>query len=872
MSTQQGEGSGRLPLEGIVVVDESEGPMAGLATMVLADFGAQVIKLEAPGGDPWRATPGARLWLRGKRSVVLAAGQSDQGAAPAAGESGRGAGAEAERIAALARAADLWIRGPIERLADLSDEALATLNPRLVIGWVSAFGRRGPYAGYPASEALVAAKVGRMLQFRGSASRPGPVYAALQVATHAASQALLASVLAALRARDRDGVGQVVETSLARGLLAYEMNNVLGTQVNAQLRARGEPELPAPPDPMTAMPTLNYHPLRAADGRWLQMGNLLPHLFRSFIEAIGLAAEMDALGVSGPTEQWPDEPRERLRGLMLARLQQRSADEWQRLFVADGGVASHPYQSTRQALEDPDLVANGHVVPYGDSGRQLGLLARLTRTPGRVGERVPGVGEHDSEVAAWLAQRAGGACGVADGRGGRGAGRAVDAGSAADPAGPAAPALRRPPPLAGITVVEAATIIAAPFGAAMLADMGARVIKFEPLDGDPFRGMPPGLGAARVNSGKRSIALDLKRPQAREIAHRLIAGADIFIHNYRPGVPERLGLDWATLSALNPRLVHVSANGYGPAGPGALRPSTHPIPGAALGGVLWHIGGAPDTGPMDEAALRETARRLMRANEVNPDPNTSLVIASAAMLGLAARERLGTGQAIFVDMFGANAWANFDDAIDWPGKPERPLPDREGLGLHALWRLYPCATGWVFLGLNDEAAWARMRERLGPSMAGVPAVSFAQASGRAAGAQAGGRAAGARADAGADAATGPASAAVAAALAAMFAGGHADDWEARLAPYGVGCVRADGALPDAWFLNDPQARAESLTVPARHPEWGDYRRHGPMAVFAATPGEYEGTAALGGATDELLVGLGMDAKAVAALREAGVVG
>jgi crotonobetainyl-CoA:carnitine CoA-transferase CaiB-like acyl-CoA transferase len=148
-------------------------------------------------------------------------------------------------------------------------------------------------------------------------------------------------------------------------------------------------------------------------------------------------------------------------------------------------------------------------------------------------------------------------------------------------------------------------------------------------------------------------------------------------------------------------------------------------------------------------------------------------------------------------------------------------------------------------------------------MARVPTVSFAQASGRAAGAGAA---------ASADAAEGAASAAVAAALAAMFASGDADDWEVRLAPHGVGCVRADGALPDAFFLDDPQARAESLTVPARHPEWGDYRRHGPMAVFGATPGECEGTAALGGATDELLAGLGMDAKAVAALREAGVVG
>jgi crotonobetainyl-CoA:carnitine CoA-transferase CaiB-like acyl-CoA transferase len=799
-----GSTSGPLPLEGIVVVDESEGPMAGLTTLVLADFGARVIKLERPGGDPWRAQAGAALWLRGKRSLVVADG-------------------DRSRLESLARAADLWVRGPAECPAGLDDAALAALNPRLVIGWVSAFGRTGPYAGYPASEALVAAKVGRMLQFRGAVSRPGPVYSALQVATHAASQALLAALLAALRARDRDGVGQVVETSLARGLLAYEMNNVLATQVNARLRGRGETELPAPPDPMTVMPTLNYHPVRAADGRWLQLGNLLPHLFRSFVEAIGLAAEMDALGVSGPTEQWPEAEREALRSLILARLQERDADAWQRLFVADGGVASHPYQSTQEALADPDLVANGHVVPFGEGGCQLGLIARLTRTPGRVGERVPAVGEDEAEVLAWLAGRA----------------AAVAA---------QAPAVRRPPPLAGVTVVEAATIIAAPFGAAMLADMGARVIKFEPLDGDPFRGMPPGLGAARVNTGKQSIALDLKRPQARAIAHRLIAGADLFIHNYRPGVPERLGLDWATLSAINPRLVHLSANGYGPAGPGALRPSTHPIPGAALGGVLWQVGGAPDAGPMDEATVRETARRLMRANEVNPDPNTSLVIASAAMLGLAARDRLGVGQAIFVDMFGANAWANFDDAIAWPGKPPRPMPDRDGYGLHPLWRLYPCAQGWVFLAIDGAQAWEGLRAQLSAEFAVEPALARDYPAACAGGA------------------------AVSDALARVFAGAPAAQWEARLASRGVGCVQADAATPDGFFLNDPQAIDQGLCLAAEHPQWGAYRRHGALAVFDGTPGVYLGTAALGGSTGALLAELGLPAGERAALREAGVVG
>ncbi len=796
--------SEKTPLDGVVVVDESEGPIAGLASMVMADFGARVIKLESPAGDPWRKMASAPLWLRGKQSVVLPGG--------APGE---------QLLTHLARRADVWLRGPTASTSTPADAELSAINVGLVIGWVSAFGRSGPYADYPPYEALVAAKVGRMLQFRGLPSRTGPVYAALQVATHAASQSLLSGVLAALHARRRDGVGQVLETSLLRGLLPFEMNNVLAEQVNAQRRARGEAELPAPPDPATVMPTLNYHPLRTKDGRWLQMGNLLPHLFMNFVRAVGLNREFDALDVSGPTDLWPEQKREFFRDLMLTRLREKTLDEWQTLFIADGGVASHPYQSTQQALDDDDLLANGHSLPLGQTGRQLGLLANLTRTPGSAGGSAPAVGQHTRDVLAELASGAG-AASLAIGT--------------------------RPPtraPLDGITVVEAATIIAAPFAASLLADMGARVIKLEPLDGDPFRTMGPGIGAARVNTGKECIGLDLKQAKAREIAQRLIARADVFIHNYRPGVPERLGLGYEQLAAFNPELVYLSANGYGPAGPGALRPSTHPIPGAALGGVLHQIGGAPDLGEMDLPQSRETARRLMRANDVNPDPNTSVVICSAALLGLTARSRHGVGQQIFIDMFGANAYANFDDCLRYPGKQPRVSPDREGFGLNPLWRLYPCAQGWVFLGLAESAQWQRMRALLGTAMAAVPVLDFAVA-------QAGGNE-------------------TAAALQAMFGQASAAQWESQLAGHGVGCVQADTALPEQFFLHDPQARTEGLVLPAMHKEWGAYLRHGAQVVFHRTPGVYRGTGLHGEHTDALLRELGIDDVALLRLRESATV-
>ena len=234
-----------------------------------------------------------------------------------------------------------------------------------------------------------------------------------------------------------------------------------------------------------------------------------------------------------------------------------------------------------------------------------------------------------------------------------------------------------------------------------------------------------GLGAARVNAGKESICVDLKTEEGRRVAHGLIARADVLIHNYRVGVPERLGIGYAEASAINPLLVYVSVNGYGPAGPGALRPSTHPIPGAALGGVVAQLGGQLPERLLSGKALREAARRISRANELNPDPNTSLVVATAASLGLAARARCGIGQAIYVDMFGANAYANFDGFFDYPDKPPRTNVDGHGLGTSERCRLYRTADGWVLLSV-DADRWISCKRAIGV-LAGVDAIDTSEA-------------------------------------------------------------------------------------------------------------------------------------------------
>ncbi|MDE2932435.1 MAG: CoA transferase [Chloroflexota bacterium] len=792
-------------LDDLRVLDLSEGPIGGITTMVLADFGADVVKVERPGGDPWRAVANAPMWLRGKRSAVLDLKTDD----------GR------ESLARLAEGADVVVMsgrpGKAKELgADY--ETLSAINPALVYCAITGFGPEGPYAGYPGYEAVVAARLGRMLTFSGLADREGPAYPAVQAGSHATSQAALHGILAALMAREESGRGQLVETSLLQGLFAYDLGGLFRAQLGDRF-----PEIFAGLA-MPVMPTLNYHALQTKDGRWLQFGNLMAHLFDNYLAAVDLADIFADPDYEGSPATWSEEPRERLRDRMFERMLERTADEWMETFIEHGGVAATPFQSTQQALDDPDLVLNEHVVerehPTLGTVRQLGALARLTPTPGAAGEAGPEPGEHTAEVLAEA--------------------------SPARSSVPATPASG--PPLKGVTVLEFATVIAAPLGAAILADLGARVIKVEPIGGDPFRAMGiASLGAGRCNGSKESIALDLKSQEGQQIVQSLAASTDIIIHNYRPGVPERLGIGYETLKAIRPELVYVYVNGYGRNGPGAHRPSTHPIPGAGLGGALMQMGEGMPPVCTTIPELREIARKFFRANELNPDPNTSVVVASASLLGLYARRRFGHGQEVFVDMFGANAWANADDFIAYEGKPPRPTLDRDLFGLGPTWRLYEAAEGWVFLGLAVQPEWERFCELAGrPDLAADP--RFATPDARTAN---GG--------------------VLAEALAALFGTRPADEWEALLATEGLGCVRADSAPVHEFIARDEHVAANGLRVPAHSANFGEYERYGPLTDFSENKLELRGFPLAGEQADAILAELGYDPAAVETLRAKGIV-
>ncbi len=251
-----------------------------------------------------------------------------------------------------------------------------------------------------------------------------------------------------------------------------------------------------------------------------------------------------------------------------------------------------------------------------------------------------------------------------------------------------------PGPLAGIKIVDCSQIVSGPFAVMILADQGAEVIKVEPLGyGDLMRIGPfyrGGLSAffTNVNRNKRCIALDLGKAQGREILLRMVADADVFVQNWRPGAAERLGLGWDDLRKVNPRLIYCSVSGYGPTGPYSDRRVYDPI----IQGITGHV--AIQKNP--DVPIPDLVRNIVA------DKSTSWTAAQAITAALFARLR-GTagGQHIQVPMIDASLFFFWPDGMmkhTFVGDAERKLPV-----LYESYRIYETADGHLIYFAASES-------------------------------------------------------------------------------------------------------------------------------------------------------------------------
>jgi crotonobetainyl-CoA:carnitine CoA-transferase CaiB-like acyl-CoA transferase len=250
-------------------------------------------------------------------------------------------------------------------------------------------------------------------------------------------------------------------------------------------------------------------------------------------------------------------------------------------------------------------------------------------------------------------------------------------------------------PLKGIRVIDITSMITGPLCSQQLGDLGADVIKIEPLHGEVARWMAPPQKAgltgfyAQLNRNKRSLALDLKSPDGIDIIRKLAARADILVENFRGGVPDRLGIGYESLKPLNERLIYVSITGFGPSGPYAKRPAYDPIAQGLVG--MMHIQGKPFGGKP----------QLIQSAIV--DKTTATTAAGIALAALYARDGLngtGKGQRVDVPMIDAYAANSLPDMLSVDSFVPNDMPDAEPL---AVLRTFATADGYVVgMALQDN--------------------------------------------------------------------------------------------------------------------------------------------------------------------------
>jgi crotonobetainyl-CoA:carnitine CoA-transferase CaiB-like acyl-CoA transferase len=665
-------------LEGLRVLDLSWGLAGPKATMLLADHGADVVRVERPGGEPFERPLGYRVWQRGKRSAAL-----DLKAAE-----------DLETFRQLASAADILVEsfapGTTEKLG-IDYASLSPANARLVYCSITPYGRDNAHSDRPGYDALVAARTGLQWEARGwngtpmdrilgldleeadsfvpesvriGANRDGPIFPATEAPSVLAAYLAVLGISSALRAREKTGRGQWVETSLLQAVI---QSSCASWQRPEHIDAPGYTF-------GVADRRQTWGIVRAKDGFMCTWASP-PEWF----EAVGAGDELklpeqDTVNRAGGMQS----VEERLRALerIAPIFAKFTTAEWSRIAAESGAVSCQPVRTPEAALLDPALLAEGAVAVVEDPElgplHQAGLIYRLHANPPAIRGPAPRTGEHTAAIRA----------------------EAASLPPSDSAKGASAEATLARGPLDGIRIVDFGLAVAGPWCTQLLADLGADVVKVDPLRQSFW--MPSHM-AIGVNRSKRCMGLDVKTPEGNAIARKLIEGADVVVHNMRPQAAEKLGLDFATLREINPRVVFCHTRGFED-GPRSLLPGNDQT-GNALGGTLWEDGGCWNGG------------RPWFGATSNGDIGNGFLAAIAVVQALLAREKSGVGQAVDASILNAALFNNSRVYTTPEGEHfERPTLDSEQLGLSALYRLYECAEGWLCLAVVKEEHWAALSE------------------------------------------------------------------------------------------------------------------------------------------------------------------
>jgi len=356
-------------------------------------------------------------------------------------------------------------------------------------------------------------------------------------------------------------------------------------------------------------------------------------------------------------------------------------------------------------------------------------------------------------------------------------------------------------PLEGVRVIDLTSVLSGPLCTMMLGDAGADVIKVESPVGDQARTWGPpfwgdqGAEFLAVNRNKRSVVLDLKTGRGREVLLDLCKGADVFVENYRRGVPERLGIDYETLRGINPRIVYCSISGFGDSVARRDQAAYDSVMQAFVG--IMHMTGAPGTPPT-------------RASVSICDVGAAMYANQAILLALAARERTGRGQRVEASLFESQiAWLLFR-AVGYFATGKAPKGKLGSASAHlSPYQVYATADGDLMVAALNDRLFRKLVAAMDlPELAGDP--QFATNAKRVAN-----------------------RAALNERLTQRFAERSTDEWVRIIDGAGVPCSRIN-SIEDV--LLDPQTAARDMIMQLQHPTLGAIKVPGIPIKLSETPG------------------------------------
>ncbi|MCP4694979.1 MAG: hypothetical protein GY859_43530 [Desulfobacterales bacterium] len=668
------------PLTGARVIDFGQYIAGPLAAMMLADQGADVIRVDPPGG-PFLHTPANAMYNRGKKMVRLDL-KSEAGQREARG---------------LIESADVVIEnfrpGVMNRLGLGAEEMLA-LNPRLIYLSLPGFSASDKeWAPVQAWEGVVAAAAGLYTdvcltrEFRGLP----PLFTALPMASTYAAVHGAGAVALALFAREKDGVGEIIETSLASALMsslpviAMEIEDLPERYCDPtfkgleDFKADGETDFSAELKKFANPFYTNY---TCADGRlYFVCSDAHPKLCENTLRALGIWDEMVREGLPmedpyRPSSEWRTpsnlfasnglslEWRKKLRTRMEEIFLKKPGEEWETL-LGNAGVAGAIQRTSKEWMHTGHAQRSGLITRVDDADLgpmlQLGPLVWLKNHDNPSPD--PGASRpSEPESLHTSPPRAGSA---PDGTREK---RCI---------------------LQGVKVLDLTNVLAGPAAGAQFARYGAEVIKIDspnPLF-DPYCTI---FYALDIGRGKKSILLDLHAEEGKEALHRLLRDTDILLYNTPDSGLERLGIDISALRKSNPGIIlcHISAFGGPAPGPRTNHPGYDDTTQAATG-VQSRFGSPGDP--------------ELHCNASTVDYLTGYSADFAGVLALLRRRKGRGGSHACTSLAAAAQLAQNPYMHDYPQRPPWNEPaGRRAVGERALYRIYEAADGWIFLGARPD--------------------------------------------------------------------------------------------------------------------------------------------------------------------------